>query len=76
MSARLWSMPVLRLVATDRCRVEAPWFVWSRHSDPIARLRQLALQLERSRYRRVTAFEQVAAAILYFPVSLVSILRA
>jgi hypothetical protein len=69
-------MPVFRLVATDRCRVEAPWFVWSHHSDPVARLRHLALQLERSHYRRVTTFEQIAAAMLYFPVSLISILRA
>lgn len=76
MSVQLWSMPVFRLVATDRCRVEAPWFLWSHRADPVARLHKLALQLERSRYPHVTRLEQIAAAIIYFPLSLVAMLRA
>lgn len=76
MSVQLWSMPVFRLVATDRCRVVAPWFLWSHREDPVARLHQLALRLERSRYPRVTKIEQIAAAIVYFPLSLISMLRA
>ncbi len=70
----LWSLPVFRLVATDRCRVAAPWFDWAQRSDGTAKLRRLAIVLERSKLKRVTAFEQMLAALAYLPLSLVAIL--
>jgi hypothetical protein len=73
MASALWSMPVLRLVATDRCRVAAPWFKWARPTDPTARLKKLAVHLERNRLPRVSSFEQAIAALIYLPLSLVAI---
>lgn len=74
MLSAVWSLPVFRLVATDRCRVAAPWFHWSQSKDGTARLRRLALSLERNRLTGVTVVEQAAAAVAYLPVSLVAIL--
>jgi hypothetical protein len=73
MPSRLWSLPVFRLIATDRCRVAAPWFVWTRGRDNTSMLRALAIALERSRLGGITVWEQAAAALVYFPVSCVAI---
>jgi hypothetical protein len=76
MSSSLWGLPVFRLIATDRCRVAAPWFSWSHSPDRASRLRRLALTLERNRLQGLTALEQALAAIAYLPFSLIAILRA
>src|SRR5688572_20900242 len=76
MSPRFWEFPVLRLIATDRCRVEAPWFTWSGARDRTAELRRLAVSLERARLGRVTRIEQAIAAVVYLPLSLLSIVVA
>ena len=76
MSSRLWSLPVFRLLATDRCRVAAPWFIWAQRRDRTSALHQLAVALEQSRLGRITQLEQAAAAIVYFPLSVVTIVRA
>jgi hypothetical protein len=76
MSSFVWSLPVLRLVATDRCRVAAPWFSFTYSTDGTSRLRRLALALERNRLRGVTELEQALASIAFFPVSFVAALRA
>ncbi|HWA87437.1 MAG TPA: sugar-transfer associated ATP-grasp domain-containing protein [Opitutus sp.] len=76
MSSRLWSLPVFRLIATDRCRVAAPWFVWTHGRDGTSMLRALAITVERSRLGHITLLEQVTAAIAYFPLSVVTIVRA
>jgi hypothetical protein len=76
MSSFVWSLPVLRLVATDRCRVAAPWFRFTHSTDGTSRLRRLALALERKRLRGVTKPEQAVAALAFLPVSLIAIFRA
>lgn len=73
MSSRLWSLPVFRLIATDRCRVAAPWFVWTHGRDQTSTLRALAIALERSRLGGVSWLEQAAASLAYFPVSCMAI---
>jgi hypothetical protein len=65
----------MRLLATDRCRVAAPWFAWSRGEDPTSKLRRLAVELECARLPGVTGFERAVAAVAYLPLSLVSIVR-
>ena len=62
---RLWNLPVFRLVATDRCRVAAPWFDWTNGRDATAVLRQHANALERHRFGPPLLFEQELAALLH-----------
>lgn len=73
---RLWNLPVFRLIATDRCRVAAPWFTWGRGRDDASVLRRRANALERRKMGATHPLEQIPAACLYFVVSLPRILFA
>lgn len=67
---RLWNLPILRLISTDRCRVAAPWFAWTHGRDDGSRLRRRANALERKKMGATNPLEQVAAACLYLAISL------
>lgn len=73
---KLWNLPVLRLIATDRCRVAAPWFAWSQGLDTISLLRLRANELERRRLGVTHALEQIIGALIYLPLSLTRIIMA
>jgi len=73
---RLWNLPVLRLIATDRCRVAAPWFVWTRGNANASMLRRRANALERDKLGATHPLEQIPAAVLYLVISLPRILQA
>lgn len=72
----IWSYPVLRLVAYDRCRVAAPWFAWRYARTNAAYLRRLACLIEQNHFVNVRSWERWVAALLYFPLSLVHIVKA
>jgi hypothetical protein len=76
MPSPVWSWPVFRLLATDRCRVAAPWFHWATTDDDVSRLRRLAVEQECAAVGASTALERAAAAILYLPLSLGAIVTA
>jgi hypothetical protein len=67
---RFWNLPVLRLISTDRCRVAAPWFTWTRGRDDGSRLRRRANALERKKLGATNPLEQIPAACLYLAISL------
>ena len=71
-----WNLPVLRLLATDRCRAAAPWFAWTRGRDATSGLRRRANQLECRRLGATHPLEQSLAVLLYLPLSLPRILLA
>lgn len=73
---KLWNLPVFRLIATDRCRVAAPWFTWSQGGDHASALRLRANALERARLGVTHWIEQVFGALLYLPLSLGRIILA
>ena len=73
---RLWNLPVLRLISTDRCRVAAPWFVWARGHGDGSFLRRRANALEREKMGATHPLEQIPAACLYLLISLPRILLA
>lgn len=67
---KIWQLPVLRLIATDRCRVAAPWFAWSHGRDHASVLRRRANRLERRKLGMTHPVEQIVGALLYLPLSL------
>jgi hypothetical protein len=71
-----WNLPVLRLIATDRCRVAAPWFAWAHGPNAGSNLRRRANALERRRLGADHPFEQTAAALLYLVLSVPRVLLA
>lgn len=71
-----WHFPVLRLIATDRCRVAAPWFSWTRGRDAGSTLRRRANALERQALGATHPLEQALAALLYLPLSVPRTLAA
>lgn len=73
---RFWNLPVFRLIATDRCRVAAPWFTWSHGRDDASVLRRRANALEREKMGATNPLEQIPAAFLYLIISLPRILFA
>ena len=73
---RLWNLPILRVIATDRCRVAAPWFAWTRGYDDASLLRRRANALERRKLGATHPLEQIPAACLYLAISLPRIFLA
>lgn len=73
---KLWNLPVLRLIATDRCRVAAPWFSWAYGYNDAAALRRRANALERTKLGANHPAEQIPAAFLYLVISFPRILLA
>jgi hypothetical protein len=73
---KLWNLPVLRLIATDRCRVAAPWFAWANDFSDAAVLRRRANALERGKLGATNPIEQIVAACLYLAISLPRIVLA
>ncbi len=73
---RLWNLPVFRLISTDRCRVAAPWFAWTRGRDDGSFLRRRANALERKKLGATNLLEQIPAACLYLAISLPRIFLA
>jgi hypothetical protein len=76
MPSHVWTWPVFRLLATDRCRVAAPWFHWARTDDDVSRLRRLAIEQECTALGQVSALERSLAAVVYLPLSVVAIVSA
>lgn len=73
---KFWHLPVFRLIATDRCRVAAPWFAWSKGQDHASELRRRANRLERRQLGIKHPVEQIIGAVLYLPLSLPRLLLA
>lgn len=73
---RFWNLPVLRLISTDRCRVAAPWFAWTRGRDNGSLLRRRANALECRKLGATHPLEQIPAACLYLAISLPRIIYA
>ena len=71
----LWTLPGLRLVATDRCRAPAPWLRWSRGTDSTSVLRRRAAALERRALGSTHVLEQALAIILHLPLSTLRIVQ-
>lgn len=71
----LWTLPVLRLVATDRCRAPAPWLRWARGGDSTSILRRRAAALERRALGATHSLEQAFAVLIHLPFSVVRILQ-
>lgn len=72
----LWNLPVLRLIATDRCRVAAPWFHWHRGRDEASWLRRRANALECAKLGATHPVEHALAAAIYLPLSVPRLLLA